>query len=179
MRSANDAVFVLVDVQGKLAELMFEKDLLYANLQKLVRGTQILRIPMLWLEQNPERMGPTVPEIQALLGGLTPISKLSFSCCGEPAFLARLEALARRQVVLAGIEAHVCVYQTAADLVGRGFEVEVVADAVSSRVASNKTIGLERIRACGARLTSVEMLFFEFLQTADHPAFREILKVVK
>jgi nicotinamidase-related amidase len=104
---------------------------------------------------------------------------MSFSCCGEPAFLARLEALGRGQALLAGIETHVCVYQTAADLVARGCAVEVVADGVSSRTLDNKLIGLERIRGCGARLTSVETCLFELLRTAEHAAFREILKIVK
>jgi len=177
--NSDSAVLVLVDVQGKLAQIMHEKDALFANLQKLVRGAQALRLPILWLEQNPERMGATIPELRGLLAGATPIPKMSFSCCGEPAFLARLEALGRGQALLAGIETHVCVYQTAADLVARGCAVEVVADGVSSRTLDNKLIGLERIRGCGAHLTSVETCLFELLRTAEHAAFREILTIVK
>jgi nicotinamidase-related amidase len=179
MLTVGNAVLVLVDVQGKLAQIMFEKDALFTNLQKLVRGMQALSVPIIWLEQNPERMGATIPELRELLASATPIHKMSFSCCGEPVFVARLEALGRRQALLAGIEAHVCVYQTAADLVRRGGEVEVVADAVSSRTSANREIGLERARGAGARLTSVETCLFELLGTAEHAAFKDILRIVK
>jgi nicotinamidase-related amidase len=174
-----DAVLILVDVQGKLAESMCEKDLLYDNLRRLVQGTQILKIPIVWMEQIPEKMGRTVPQLQELLESETPISKASFSCCAEEAFITKLEATGRRQVLIAGIEAHVCVFQTAADLVKRGYHVEVVADAVSSRTLSNKLIALERIKAHGAFLTSVESFLFELLKTATAAEFREILKIVK
>jgi len=179
MLSDQDTILVIVDVQGRLAQVMHEKELLVDALQKLIKGTQVLHIPVVWLEQNPEKMGPTIPELRELLVGRAPIGKMSFSCCGEPAFVAQLEALGRKQVLLAGIEAHVCVYQTAAELVARGFEVEVVADAVSSRTLSNKQIGLDKARARGACMTSVEMAIFELLKTAEHPAFRDMLKIVK
>lgn len=179
MNSIDNAVFILVDVQGRLAEIMHEKDVLFDNLQRLVKGMQLLKVPILWMEQIPEKMGPTIPPLAALLAPDKPISKTSFSCCGNDPFLKHLHSLGRKSVVMAGIEAHVCVYQTAMDLLERGYEVEVVADAVSSRAASNKQIALKRIKAAGARLTSVEMVLFELMRTADHPAFRDMLKIVK
>jgi nicotinamidase-related amidase len=179
MMTVNDTVLALVDVQGKLAELMHEKDLLFDNLRKLVRGVQILKIPIIWMEQIPEKMGKTIPVLQGLLASESPISKTSFSCCAEQAFLNKLEATGRKQVLIAGIETHVCVFQTAADLVQRGYHVEIVADAVSSRTLSNKLIGLERAKAHGAFLTSVESSLFELLRTAAAPEFKEILKLVR
>jgi nicotinamidase-related amidase len=179
MLQTGSSVFVLVDVQGRLAEAMHGKEALFENLRRAVAGARALGVPILWTEQSPEKIGPTIPQLAELLAGEKPIPKTSFSCCGEKAFMDRLLSSGRRQVILAGIEAHVCVYQTAADLTEAGYEVEVVSDAVSSRTEANRLLGLERIRACGARVTGVEMFLFELMRTAAHPAFREILKIVR
>jgi len=174
-----DTVLVLIDVQGKLAEVMHAREKLYDNLCRLIRGCRALNIPIIWMEQIPEKMGATIEPIRELLPDLTPIAKTSFSCCGEPAFTAELDSLGRKSVLLAGIETHVCVYQTAADLTANGYSVEVVSDATSSRTPENRSTGLERIRLCGAAATSVEMVLFELMNSAEHPAFREILRIVK
>jgi nicotinamidase-related amidase len=179
MLSETNTVLVLIDVQGKLAQVMHDQETLFANLQKLVRGAAVLRLPVLWLEQNPGRMGGTIPELRELLAAQAPIAKMSFSGGGEPRFMQALEALGRRQILLAGIETHVCVYQTAVDLLAQGFEVQVAADAVSSRRPTDRDIGLARTQAEGAAITCVEMALFELMRTADHPAFREILKIVR
>lgn len=179
MNSIDNTVFVLVDVQGRLAEIMHDKDALFDNLQRLVKGMQLLKVPIVWMEQIPEKMGPTIPQLGALLTSEKPIAKSSFSCCGDETFMKKLTSLGRKHVVIAGIEAHVCIYQTATELMKHGYDVEVVADAVSSRAASNKQIALDRIKAAGAHLTSVEMVLFELMKTADHPAFRDMLKIVK
>ena len=174
-----DTVFILVDVQGKLAESMHEKAALHDNLRKLVQGMRVLKVPIVWVEQIPEKMGPTIPVLKELLAHCAPISKSSFSCCNEPAVVNKIESTGRRQVLIAGIEAHVCVFQTAADMVRMGYHVEIVADAVSSRTLSNKTIGLERAKAHGAFITSVESCLFDLLRTATAPEFKEILTIVK
>jgi nicotinamidase-related amidase len=179
MLSPGDTVLVVVDVQGKLAELMAERDALFQSLRRLIQGAQALGLPVLVTEQNPAGLGPTRPEIADLLAGVPRIPKLSFSCCGEPRFLEALAALGRRQVLLAGIEAHVCVYQTAAGLLDAGYHVEIVADAVSSRAARNRDIGLQKARDAGAALTCVETALFELLRTAEAPAFKAVLKAVK
>jgi nicotinamidase-related amidase len=175
----DDVVFVLVDVQGKLAQLMHGKEGLFDSLQRLVKGMRVLEVPIIWMEQIPEKMGETIPELRELLAGEEPVSKACFSCCGSGQFVEKLKALGRRRVVLAGIETHVCVYQTAADLVEMGYDVEIVADATSSRTEFNKQIGLEKIRRSGAGVTSVETCLLELTGRADHPAFRDILKIVK
>ena len=179
MLTADQTVFVFIDVQGRLAELMHEKEALFANLTRLIHGMRLFGVPLVWVEQTPEKLGQTSRVLRELLAPAEPIRKRSFSCWGEPAFVARLQELGRRQALLAGIETHICIHQTAADLRQQGYEVEVVADAVSSRTAGNRQIGLDRIRECGARLTSVEMAFFELMRQADHPAFLDILKLVR
>lgn len=180
MLSEKNTVLVIIDVQGLLLQGMHERENLVTNLQKLIKGIQAISIPILWLEQNPARMGETAPEIRVLLSsGQTVLDKMSFSCCGEPKFMHNIEALGRQQIILAGIETHVCVYQTASDLLARGFEVQIAADAVSSRRAFDKTVALDRMHAAGARIACVEMILFELLRTADHPAFKNVLKVIK
>ncbi len=124
-------------------------------------------------------LGPTVPEIAELLSDTEPINKASFSCCGDERFISKLNSLDRRQVLLCGIETHVCIYQTAVDLRSKGYEVSVAADAVSSRTLENKQIGLERLRAEGVNVSSTEMALFELLKTAEHPQFKQIAKLVK
>lgn len=179
MLRLGNTLFLLVDVQGKLAHSMYDREALFANLQRLIRGVLVLELPILWMEQYPQGLGPTVPELAALLPGRQPIAKTSFSCCGSEAFLQALAATGRWQVLLAGIETHVCIYQTTVDLLALGYHVEVVADAVSSRTAQNREIGLQRVRAAGASLTSVEMALFELQRVAEGARFKELLRIVK
>ncbi len=179
MLKVREAVLVVVDVQGKLAESMYERDRLYQNLRTLIKGCQVLQIPRLWLEQYPKGLGPTVPEVAELLAGGSPIAKVSFSGCGQTEFVEHLREHGRQQVLIAGIEAHVCVYQTVRDLLKDGYHVEVVADAVSSRTAENRQIGLDRMARAGAAITSVEMALFELMEKAGTPEFKEIVGLVK
>jgi len=179
MLQPDKTILLLIDIQGKLAELMYEKDLLYQSLHRLITGAQALSLPVLWMEQIPEKMGPTIQQVRELLTSEQPISKKSFSCCGEPIFNSKLGASGRKQVLIAGIETHVCVYQTASDLVLAGYETHVVADAVSSRTFANKQIGLDKLKSAGAQVTSVETTLFEMMRTAEHKAFKDILKIVR
>ena len=179
MLKTEDAILLLVDIQGKLAHLMHDKQRLFENLQKLVKGIQVLGVPILWVEQNPIGLGPTIPEVADLLPTVKPIGKMSFSSCRNDRFLQALRNLNRQQVLIAGIETHICVYQTTADLVDLGVEVHVVTDAVSSRSAENKAIGLQKMRDAGARWTSVETALFELLKVAGGEPFKEILRIVK
>jgi nicotinamidase-related amidase len=177
----NDTVLVLIDVQEKLASVMHDRESLLDNLRRLLLGMYALEVPILWMEQVPEKMGPTVPELARLLkdGKAKPIAKASFACGAERTAMLKLSQSRRHHMVLAGIESHVCVYQTARDLVSKGYAVEVVTDATSSRTPENKAIGLKRCEAVGAQLTSVETLLFELLGTSSHPAFKKILDIVK
>ncbi len=174
-----DCCLIVVDVQGKLAQLMVDKEALFKNIRILIQAAKILEIPILWCQQVPEALGPTVPEIAELLTGVEPINKASFSCCGQEQFNAELNALGREQILLCGIETHVCIYQTAMDLMEGGLDVTVLADAVSSRTEQNRQTALARLSAEGAHIGCTEMALFELLKTAKHPHFKEIAKLVK
>lgn len=180
MLNVNHTALVVIDVQGKLAQVMHGKESLFENLQKLIKGVQVLGLPIIWNEQLPEKLGPTTPEVAELLTQSTqPIPKSSFSCCGNPPFMVALQAAGRKQILLTGIESHVCVYQTCLDLLDQGYEVQVVTDAISSRTAENRQLGLKRMQVAGATPTSTEMALFELLRVAEGPKFKEIAKIVK
>lgn len=173
-----NAVLVFIDVQGRLAEVVDGTEPLYKNLHRLLSGTYVLDIPVIVTEQTPDNLGKTRGEFRPLLTNL-PISKSTFSCCGERVFLEALEKTKRRAVILCGIETHICVYQTAMDLLAAGYEVHVVADAVSSRDPANKELALRRMEAEGVKLTGTEMLLFELLGDAKSQQFKSILNIVK
>lgn len=169
----------MVDVQGKLAQLMYDKQALFKNTQILIKAAKILDIPILLCQQCPDSLGPTVPEIAELLAGNEPINKATFSCCGSEKFNARLNELARQRVLLCGIEAHVCIYQTAIDLLSKGISVNVIADAISSRTAENKQIALKKMAKQGVNISCTEMALFELLKTAEHPQFKQVTRLIK
>jgi nicotinamidase-related amidase len=179
MLNIEDCCLVVVDVQGKLAQLMHDKQVLFRNIQTLIKAAKILEIPILWCQQVPKALGPTLPEIAELLTDNKPIDKSAFSCCGAEQFNIKLNEIKRQQVVLCGIETHVCIYQTAVNLLRKGFKVDLIADAVSSRSAENKQIGINRIAAEGANISCTEMALFELLKTAEHPQFKHIAKLIK
>jgi len=166
-------------MQGKLAQSMYRRELLFENVRRIIKGAQVLDIPILLTEQNPKGLGPTIPEVTELLPNVQRIPKLSFSCCGDEVFSKELSSLQRCQVLLAGIEAHVCLYQTTVDLIASGYEVHAVADAISSRTAENRVVGLQKMKDAGASITSVETALFELLRAAEGPRFRQIIDIVK
>ena len=179
MITTENAALVLIDVQEKLLRAMHDQANLLQSIKKMVKGARILGLPVLWTEQNPAGLGPTVLEIAELLTDKKPMSKFSFSCCDSEPFMEDLKALERKSMLVAGIEAHVCVYQTVADLIDLQFDVEVVADAVASRSPENRVIGLKKSEAAGAGITSVETALFELLKEAKGDRFKEISKLVK
>lgn len=177
MMIREDAVLIIIDVQGNLAQLIDQRDIVIENIKKIINGFQVFEIPILLAEQV--NLGPTIPEISDMLPGVRAIIKETFSCCGSKEFMDALTALKKKQVLLAGIETHVCVYNTAMDLVNLGYEVQIAADAVSSRTASNREIALHKLNNFGVIWTSTEMVLFELLKTAADPRLREIIKIVK
>ncbi len=178
MLKREDTLFVLVDLQERLLKAIHDNERLTRNVQMLVRGMRVLGVPMLYTEQNPDGLGHTPAEVARLLPG-EPIVKFAFGCCAEPAFVSAVDEQNRRQIVLAGIESHVCVYQTAAGLLERDCEVEIVSDAVGSRTPQNRTLGLEKARALGAAITGIETVLFELLGDARAPEFKQLLSIVK
>jgi nicotinamidase-related amidase len=181
MFSCNQTVLLLVDVQGRLARIMHDQASLFNSLELLIKGMQILEIPIIWMEQIPSKLGQTVDEIRHLMDstGISPIEKDCFSCCNEPLFMEKLMALDRKQVIITGIETHICVFQTTNDLLEKGFDVHVVSDCVSSRTPENKEIGLQRMRQSGACITSVEMALFELMKRAKGDHFKQIVSLIK
>jgi nicotinamidase-related amidase len=172
-------VLLLIDFQERLFPVMHEKEKLLNNVVKLIKGVQVLEIPIILTEQYPKGLGPTISEIKELIPGVKPVEKVCFSCTDEEAFNKALETLKRKQVLMAGIEAHVCVYQTAMALARAGYEVQVVSDCVSSRDPENKLAALFKMGAAGISPTTMEMALFELLKVAQGDKFKQISAIVK
>ena len=181
MIEPNKTILTVIDVQGKLAELMYKKDRLFKNLNILISGAAALEIPILWLEQLPEKLGPTREEISPALkeAGALPISKAPFSAWLSEPCREKLLGSRRSHVILTGIETHICVYQTAVDLLEREFEVTLAADCTSSRTEENRQTGIQAVRDRGGWISCAETILFEAMRTPEHPAFRTISKLVK
>lgn len=179
MLNREKSCLVLIDVQEKLAAVMHESARMVSNCAILLKAARPLHVPILWCQQNPKALGPTVESLREHLEGVTPMDKLSFSCCGQPSFLAALEQREIETAILCGVESHVCVFQTAMELMQKGLYVHVIADAVASRTPENKQIGLSRMAAAGAVISSTEMLLFELLRTAEHPQFKALSRLIR
>lgn len=179
MLQVDNTALVIIDVQEKLFRVMHEKEKLLEDLLRLVRGAGVLDIPVIVTEQNPDGLGRTLPEIGEMLPGMQALPKMSFSCCGETAFRREIDRLSCRNLLLTGIETHICVYQTAMGLLEDGYGVEVVVDGVSSRTERNRDIALAKMARAGAGITSVETVLFELLGTAAHDKFREISRIIR
>ena len=179
MITPKETLLLIIDVQGRLAQGVFQSSTLEANIGKLVRGCSILDVPVLLTEQYPKGLGSTIDSVKELLHGNVAVEKLSFSCCGTPDFMKKLRSFNRNDILVAGIEAHVCVYQTAVDLVEFGYNVHLVTDCVSSRTEENRTLGIRCIEKAGASLTSTEMALFELLRVAEGERFKAISKIIK
>jgi nicotinamidase-related amidase len=176
---AANTLLLLIDFQERLFPVMHEKENLLKNVIKLVKGAQVLEIPIILTEQYPKGLGPTLPEIKELIPEVKPIEKVCFSCSDEPSFNSALKSLKRKQVLIAGIEAHICVYQTAMALARAGYEVQVVADCASSRDPENKMTAFTRFSLTGILPTTTEMALFELLKVAQGDKFKQISSIVK
>ena len=179
MLDQKSTVLVIIDVQGKLAQIMHDRDTLFKNLHILVSGVKLLNIPIIWMEQVPDKLGSTIPEIKDALIDQKPIIKDVFSCMKNEEFNNQIKRINPNDIILAGIESHICVYQTAMDLLEKKYNVHIVADAISSRISENKELGIERMLLEGAIKTSVEMLLFEIQGEAKGDRFRQISRLVK
>lgn len=173
--NAKDCVLVLIDFQEKLLPAIAGKEKIIANAIRLLQFSKILGLPVILTEQV--KLGPTVPEIRGIMSDETPISKITFSCFQSEEFVSKINSIGREVLILAGIESHICVAQTALEAPPR--QVHVVSDATSSRTIENWTVGLNRMREAGAVITSTEMLIFELLKKAGTEEFRAVLKLVK
>ncbi|MFZ0692965.1 MAG: hydrolase [Alphaproteobacteria bacterium] len=170
---------LVIDVQERLMTAMNEGARLIANTALLVKAARRLGVPVLVSEQYPKGLGPTLPELSALAPGESVVTKMEFSCTEAPGYRDRLKATGRDQAVLAGIEAHVCVLQTALGLRTLGYPVFVVADAVASRRPASVALALDRMREAGCSIVTAEMVVFEWLGRAGTPEFKELSALVK
>jgi nicotinamidase-related amidase len=171
------AALVVVDVQERLIPHIRQGDEVVSRCRRLVEGAKILAMPILVTEQYRKGLGPTVPAVAQALGDVQIIEKRTFSACGCEEFLRAAEG--HDQLLLCGIEAHVCLNQTALDALAAGIQVHVARDAIGSRSEADLEIGLAKMRAAGAVITSTETALFELLRTSTHPRFKEVSALVK
>src|SRR5208282_3384279 len=178
---AEHCALLVVDIQEKLLPPIFQKEQLLKNAQLLIRLAGILKLPTLMTTQYAKGLGNTVPEIASLLPETQVIDKQMFSCFGSDAFCSLLRRLPgnRNTVLLCGMESHICVTQTALGALNDGYLVHVASDAVGSRSAWNWRVGLDRMRAAGAIISSTEMMMYELLRCSGTAQFKELLPYIK
>jgi nicotinamidase-related amidase len=168
------AMLLVIDLQERLVPAIHDGGRMVANTARLLEAGRLLGVPAVVTEQNPAKLGPTVPD----LPGLPPaIAKMSFDACAEPGVLAALDD--DRELVVCGCEAHVCVAQTVVTLLEQPRRVVVVQDAVGSRVPESREVAIRRLAAHGAEIVTTEMVLFEWLRTAEHPQFRAVSKLIR
>ena len=180
MRILKDRTAALViDVQERLFPLIHEHEKLARNISILIQGLKILGIPVFGTEQYVKGLGPTIEPVATALGTVQRVEKMSFSCCDEPRVMEGIAVTGKENIILAGIESHVCVLQTALDLKRNGYIPVVVEDCVSSRRPNDKLQAIERLRHDGAVITTYESLLFELLRYSGTEQFRGISRLVK
>jgi nicotinamidase-related amidase len=180
MLDREDSILVIVDVQEGFRDKIVEHARTVGRVRCLLEAAKVMSVPILVTEQYPKGLGPTQPEVAEGLAPGTPIiAKMSMSCYRQPRFAELLNGLHRRQVVLCGIETHVCINQTALDLLERGYDVHVPYDAISSRFEVDYRAGWDKLIGSGAVPATVEMICLEWVRTAEAPEFRDILKLIK
>jgi nicotinamidase-related amidase len=176
---ASESVLVIVDVQERLAKVMERRNQVEAAIALLIRVAKLHEIPIVFTQQYTKGLGPTVETLASQLEGIDHVEKVFFSCCGEEPFNMTLDSMSRRKVILTGMEAHVCVLQTAVDLLEAGYTVHVPWDAVCSRTDGNRDAGLRFMERAGAFITSAETATFQILEKAGTPQFKEISSLLK
>lgn len=179
LMNADLSSLLVIDIQAKLNPVMFDPKRAPAGAAKLLSAAKILDVPILVSEQYPRGLGATVDVLQDLIPAGSVLEKNAFSCMADDGFRESFEQLEKSQAVLCGIEAHVCVLQTALELLAQGVSVFVVEDATASRTEGNLAAALDRIRAAGGHIVTVEMVLFEWLKHAAHPEFKQISALVK
>ncbi len=178
---AEHCTLIVVDIQEKLLPPIFNKDELVKNSQLLIRAANILEMPVLVTTQYAQGLGPVITEIASLVGNAPSIDKLEFGCFWSDAFRSALKSLPgnRNTVLLCGMEAHICVMQTALGALNEGYLVHVATDAIGSRVRWNWDIGIDRMRAAGAVISSTEMMIYELLRSSGSAPFKQMLPYLK
>jgi nicotinamidase-related amidase len=175
----NEAAGLVIDIQEKLFPFIYGNEMLTKNAGILIKGLQVLNIPVVVTEQYTKGLGPTIQPLQQLFTVSPSLEKLSFSCCDDPQFMRHLEALHKKFIIITGIESHVCVLQTCADLLEKNYIPVIVEDCVSSRNLNDKVMAVYRMRKMGAVITTYESILFELLRYSGTEEFKSISKLVK
>lgn len=175
----DNTALLVIDIQERILPVILEHERVVENTLKLINGFKILSLPVYFTEQYPKGLGPTEPGIRIALGESEAINKMTFSCIGAPGLFDQLKKKEIEQVVVCGIESHVCVMQTALDLLANDFRVHVAADAVSSRRKFDYDIALRRMQNNGAEITLTESVLFELLNVCGTDEFKAVSKLVK
>ena len=180
MLSKQNSGLIVTDIQGKLATVVYQSEKLISNCIKLIKGAQALGIPIIWLEQNPEKLGPTVPEISCLLAtGCSKIDKYTFDACENTSFMEKVKSYQRDNWLICGIEAHICVYQTALHLQKSGYQIQLIVDCIASRTKENKQIAIDKLLHRGIEISGLEMCLYELLKDCRAKEFKQILTLIK
>ena len=170
---------MVIDMQEKLIPAMAEQDDLLKNCRILILGMKELGIPLIVTQQYTKGLGETVEPVKSIIHNFSPVEKREFSCCNEPLIAERIKEINKKQIILCGIESHICVLQTAIDLKDAGFVPVVVMDCVSSRTLGNLDLAAERFRHEGIMMTSCESVLFELTRASTAPEFKTISKLIK
>lgn len=177
--SADNTGIVIIDMQEKLIPVMGRKERVVDNILKLIHLSKLFNLSVILTEQYPKWLGPTIPEIKDNLSSYGPIEKIYFNCCDVENFNTRLDPAKFTNIILTGVESHICIYQTCFSILEKGYFVHVPQDAVDSRTDENWRVGLDLMREAGARITSTEAVIYQILKKAGTKEFKEMLKMVR
>ncbi|MGI6260072.1 MAG: hydrolase [Anaerolineaceae bacterium] len=179
MLKQEQTLLVIIDVQGNLAKVVSDAEAANQNVHRIAQAGLALELPIILTAQAPEKIGHTTPELRQILPDHHEYPRLSFSVWADTAVRAAIEETGRKQVLLCGFEGHICLYQTAMDMLAEGYEVYMLTDAISSRSLYNKETALRELSAQGVHLTTVEMALFSILRDASHAQFRTISRLIR
>lgn len=169
-----NALVLLIDFQERFLPILHNRDETIKNIKLLLGGVNIYSLPIIVTEQVPEKLGPTISDFKEYLHHAKFFYKKTMSCCGQIGFLEELKKLGVKRIVVCGIEAHVCVLQTALDLIYHGFQVQLACDAITTRIPYNKEIAIEKMKSSGVIVSSVETVLFEITYTAGTEEFKKL-----
>lgn len=170
------SILIVIDIQEKLMPVIDNKEDIFNQVNKLIKGAELLELPIIYTEQYPKGLGNICEEIKMTVNNVV-VEKNFFSCALSNQFMQLLKG--KTQFILCGVESHICILKTALDMIDKGFEVHIVADAVSSRMPTNKLLALERMKQSGAFIESVEMVLFQLLDDSGNEIFKQISKLIK
>src|SRR5574344_21312 len=179
MLNADNNLLIVIDIQEKLTKVAFNGNNIAENANKLATAANILSIPIIATEQYPKGLGNTVEKLKSNINKDNIIEKTAFSAMKEDPFSKKIHDFNKKQIYICGIETHICVLQTALDLIKKGYEVFIVKDATSSRYESDYQAGLELLKQYGVKITCTEIVLFQWLETSKNPHFKEIQSLIK